>query len=240
MPPDHEPRQLPLGVRLRDSSLFAGYFAGRNREPVESLLALVPGARPVAIWLCGPSGTGKTHLLQALCARAGGQGQAAAYLPLRQVASLGPGVLAGCGDLDWVCLDDVGAIAGLDAWEKALFALHTDLEESGGRLLVTATHPPGGLGINLRDLASRLAGGMVLRLHPLDDVEQIAALTLRAAQRGLELPEETARYLLMRLPRDMHSLGAFLDTLDEASLTAQRRLTVPFVSGVLKEQGLAG
>lgn len=237
---DHVPRQLPLGVRLRDSSRFAGYFAGRNREPVATLLALAPRARPVAVWLCGPSGTGKTHLLQALCARAGEQGQSAAYFPLQQVAALGPGVLAGCGELDWVCLDDVGAVAGLDGWEKALFALYTELEESGGRLLVTANVPPAGLEIALRDLASRLSGGLVLRLHPLDDAEQIAALTLRAGQRGLELPEETARYLLARLPRDMHTLGVFLDTLDDASLAAQRRLTVPFVSQVLKEQGLAG
>lgn len=237
---DHDPRQLPLGVRLRDGSRFAGYFPGRNRQPVESLQALAPGSRPVVAWLCGPAGTGKTHLLQALCARAGEQRQSAAYFPLQQVAALGPGVLAGCGDLDWVCLDDAGAIAGLDAWEKALFALHTEFEESGGRLVVTASVPPAGLEFNLRDLASRLAGGMLLRLHPLDDAEQIAALTLRAAQRGLELPEETARYLLTRLPRDMHSLGAFLDALDDASLAAQRRLTVPFVSSVLKEQGLAG
>ncbi len=240
MPRDPDPRQLPLGVRLRDSSIFASYFAGRNREPVASLITLAPGSRPVAVWLCGATATGKTHLLQALCVRAGEKGQSAAYLPLRQVAPLGAGVLTGCSDLDWVCLDDVGAIAGIDEWEQALFALHTELEESGGRLLVTATVPPAGLRFTLRDLASRLSGGLVLRLHALDDAEQIAALTLRAAQRGLELPEETARYLLNRLPRDMHSLGAFLDTLDDASLAAQRRLTVPFVSSVLKEQGQAG
>ena len=60
------------------------------------------------------------------------------------------------------------------------------------------------------------------------------ALSLRAAQRGLQLPPETAEYLLRRLPRDLSSLSALLDKLDEASLVAQRRLTVPFIRDVLE------
>ena len=52
---------------------------------------------------------------------------------------------------------------------------------------------------------------------------------------GFELPDETARWLQRRYPRDMHSLHNLLDTLDEASLVAQRRLTVPFIRSVLRE-----
>jgi DnaA family protein len=52
--------------------------------------------------------------------------------------------------------------------------------------------------------------------------------------RGFELPDETAQYLLRRLPRDMATLCRFLDELDEASLAAQRRLTVPFVKEVMR------
>lgn len=230
------PRQLPLGVRLRDSSVFASYFAGPNRQAVESLLALRSGSRGPSVWVHGPAGSGKSHLLQALCVRASEAGDSATYLPLQQLARFGIGTLAGCSQLDWVCLDDVERIAGQADWERALFTLYTELEEVGGRLVLAASAAPVSIAFTLRDLASRLAGGTVLRLQSLDESQQIAALTLRAAQRGLELPEESARYLLARLPRDMHSLFAFLDELDEASLVAQRRLTVPFVSEVLREQ----
>lgn len=229
-----EPRQLPLGIRLRDSSVFSSYYVGRNALVVETLRALRPEAHRPAVWLYGPAGTGKTHLLQALCARAGEDLQPAAYLPLDQVLALGPDMLAGCGQLAWVCLDDVAIVAGHDGWERALFALYTELEDRGGRLVVTAASPPVGVGFHLRDLASRFGGGTILKLQALDDAEQMHALRLRASQRGLELPDETAAFLLNRLPRDMHSLCAFLDTLDEAALVAQRRLTVPFVSAVLK------
>jgi DnaA family protein len=47
------------------------------------------------------------------------------------------------------------------------------------------------------------------------------------------MPDETASYLLRRLPRDMPALFDLLDQLDEASLAAQRKLTVPFVKSVL-------
>jgi DnaA family protein len=133
-------------------------------------------------------------------------------------------------------LDDAQAIAGRNAWERSLFRLHQELDERGGRLLVSGPTPPAALPFQLRDLGSRLNGGLVLTLQPLDEPEQIAALQLRAQLRGLELPDETAQFMLRRLPRDMAHLYNFLDQLDQASLIAQRRLTVPFVKEVLEQR----
>jgi len=226
-------RQLPLPVRLRASSVFASFFAGPNQAAVQTLSAATVGERPPVIWLYGTYGAGKTHLLQALCARAGECGQAAAYLPLREWATQDADVLSGCESLAFLCLDDFGAIAGNASWERAVFRLYTELEETGGRMIVAADAPPAALAIRLRDLASRLAAGAVLRLQPLKDDEQVVALRLRATQLGLELPDDVAQFLLRRLPRDMTSLCAALEKLDEASLATQRRLTVPFVRGLL-------
>ena len=73
----------------------------------------------------------------------------------------------------------------------------------------------------------------------LDEAGQQAALQLRARLRGFELPEETSRWLQRRYPRDMRKLYERLDTLDEAALVAQRRLTVPFIREVLTRLGLS-
>ena len=67
--------------------------------------------------------------------------------------------------------------------------------------------------------------------------DRAQALQLRATHRGLDLPDETASYLLSRSRRDMASLYDVLDVLDEEALRAQRRLTVPFVRDVLKQMG---
>ncbi len=74
---------------------------------------------------------------------------------------------------------------------------------------------------------------MVYQLKALDDVQRMRALQLRAQQKGFEMPDETASYLLRRLPRDIPALFDLLEQLDEASLAAQRKLTVPFVKSVL-------
>jgi len=227
-------KQLPLGIRLRDTSVFASYFPGRNRSVVDALVALSarrsgPNDGPTCVWVHGAASVGKTHVLQAMCALA-----RAAYLPLREVAQLGGEILAGYGAFALVCLDDAEAIAGNAGWERALFRLHQELDEQGGRLVISGGAPPAALPFKLADLASRLNGGVVLTLQPLDEHEQLAALQLRAQLRGCELPEETAQFLLRRLPRNMAALCTFLDELDQASLVAQRRLTVPFVKAVMK------
>ncbi|MEX0900389.1 MAG: DnaA regulatory inactivator Hda [Gammaproteobacteria bacterium] len=220
--------QLPLGVGLPDSAVFATYYAGPNAGAV----AAVAGAEPI-LFLVGAAGVGKTHLLQAACAATTGAGLRAALLPLAQHSSLDPAVIDGWDAFDLVCVDDVDAVAGDAAWEHALFGIYNALRARGGRWLAAGADVPSVLGFALPDLASRLAAGPVFVLQPLDDDGRVAALTLRAHQRGFELPEEVARYLLKHAPRDMNSLYRVLDDIDRASLSQQRKVTIPLLKSIL-------
>lgn len=230
-------RQLPLGVRLRVGSRFSTFFAGDNAVAVAELAQLSALAGPQVVWLHGPPGSGRTHLLQAACAAAGEAGHAAAYLPMRQLASGGIGMLAGLESLDLLCLDDLESVAGAADWERALFGLYNELVDKGGRLAVAAREPPALSGFALPDLASRFAGASVRPLRPLPEELQGEALAARAAAQGLDLPEDTLQYLLRRAPRDLAVLCRLLDEMDVASLAAQRRLTVPLVREVLDRHG---
>ena len=115
-----------------------------------------------------------------------------------------------------------------------MFSLYNALAERGRALLVASTASPREAGFELADLESRLKQLPVFRLSALDDTDRADALRLRARHRGLELPRETASYLLKRSRRDMKTLYALLDALDTAALSQQRRLTVPFVRTVLE------
>jgi DnaA family protein len=156
-----------------------------------------------------------------------------AYLPLESLLPFGPGAIEGADQLDLACLDDVQAIAGLDDWERQLFALWQRSFESGGTLLFAARENPSQVPYALADLKSRLSSSAVFAVRELNDEEQLDALYLRARLRGFELPPETARYLQRRFPRDMRSLCEVLDTLDDAAFAAQRRITVPFIKEIL-------
>jgi len=230
-------RQLTLGVRIPDRAVFASFFAGANVQAVAHLQALARGASGT-VWLCGPQGSGKTHLLQATCTLASEQ-LSSGYFPITQLAPLGPESLEGLTQLDCVCLDDLDAVVGDPDWERALFAVHRELDERGARLVATAREPPALLRWSLRDLGSRFAASAIFALRSLDESQQLHALQLRAQLRGLELPADTARWLQRRFPRDMHTLYELLDTLDEAALEARRRLTVPFIREVLASRGQA-
>jgi DnaA family protein len=221
-------KQLALGVRLRADALFESYWPGPNAEIVAALQA--PGTAPLWVW--GASGTGKTHLLQAVCAAAGAQ---AAYFPLHRPLGLPPEALAGFERTPVLCIDDVDAVAGDPIWEEALFRLFNEAAELHTRLIFAAAAPPRQAAWSLEDWRSRAAACLVYQLRELDDDGRIEALRLRAAQRGLQLPHETSEYLLKRMPRDLRSLFDILDQLDEASLVAQRRLTIPFIRDALEK-----
>ncbi|HWF98432.1 MAG TPA: DnaA regulatory inactivator Hda [Steroidobacteraceae bacterium] len=225
-------QQLPLGVRLPDRAVFASFLPGRNREALEHAGRVAAGETAGATWLCGPESSGKTHLQQAICSQAA-ESRRAGYFPLAELAPLGTGVLEGLPQLQCICLDDLEAVAGRLQWEKAIFGLLREVEEGGGSLVMAARPPPALVAWALPDLGSRCGAAAVLALRALDEAEQQQALQLRARLRGFELPEETSRWLQRRFPRDMRRLYALLDTLDEAALAAQRRLTVPFIREVL-------
>ena len=222
-------KQLPLGVQLGVSLRFETFHAGANAEVVEALKRLASGDSRVPVWLFGPAGAGKSHLLQASCALAGSAGRTAAYLPLAALASEGPALLEGLDELDLVALDDLDVAAGTSGWERGLFTLYNALAEHRGRLVLAATVAPAALRFGLADLASRLAASEIHRLQPLSEPEQAEALRRRASHRGLELPEETLGFLTRRAPRDFAILCRMLDQLDTESLAAQRKLTIPFV-----------
>jgi DnaA family protein len=225
-------QQLPLGVRLPDRAVFASFLTARNGQAVEHLRQVADGQVAGTTWLCGPQGAGKSHLLQAVCAQASSR-MSAAYVPLRELGKLGVGVLDGLRQLECLCLDDLDEVAGQLEWERELFGLWREIEESGGRLVTAAQSPPALVQWALPDMGSRFSASAVFQVRVLDEVEQQAALQLRARLRGIELPEETSRWLQRHYPRDMRRLYELLDTLDEAALVAQRRLTVPFIREVL-------
>ncbi|HUN27977.1 MAG TPA: DnaA regulatory inactivator Hda [Steroidobacteraceae bacterium] len=231
-------QQLPLGIRIPDRAVFATFLEGPNGQAVAALRSLAAGTTTGTVWLCGPSGVGKTHLLQATCVLASERARAG-YFPLRRLSPLGAAALEGLTELGCICVDDVEAVAGDPEWERALFGLVRELDERGGRLLAASTSPPALIAWSLADLGSRCAASTIFQLKGLDEREQRRALELRAQLRGLELPEETVRWLQRRFPRDMRTLYELLDTLDEASLVERRRLTVPFIRSVLRARAQA-
>ncbi len=227
------PAQLPLGVGLRDDATFANFHPGPNATLVDRLQCQLDDGGEPFLYLWGGEGVGRSHLLQAACHAASDRDRRALYLPLEELGHFPPLMLEEVERLDLVAIDDIDRVVGRKRWEEALFHAFNRLRDAGKRLVIAAEAPPRQLAVTLPDLASRLTWGMTFHVQGLGDDDRLAALQLRARVRGMQLPDEVARYILHRGPRRLDALFDALETLDRASLSAQRKLTIPFVKQAL-------
>jgi DnaA family protein len=223
-------RQLLLDVRPVPEPTLDNYIAGPNAEAQAAARALDPGQ---ALYLWGPAGCGRSHLLRGLATGPGGRFLDAAQGagPLRELAE------SDAPPPRLVAVDDAHLMD--EAGQAALFALYNRWRESSaaGRafaLAVAGDRAP--LAMPLReDLRTRLGWGLVLRLEPLSDADKRAALAAQASERGLQLAPEVINWMLTRHERDIRKLAALLDALDRYSLSTRRPITVPLLRAMLAD-----
>ncbi|AFP84502.1 DnaA inactivator Hda [secondary endosymbiont of Ctenarytaina eucalypti] len=226
--------QLSLPLYLPDDETFASFYPGQNGALLAALQDMLSRERVSYLYFWSRKGGGRSHLLHAACAKLSAHAQAVGYVPLDKRTWFVPEVLDGMEQLALVTIDNIQCIVGDPPWEMAIFNLYNRIQETRRtRLIISGNCPPRQLKLSLPDLASRLDWGQIYRLQPLSDEEKSAALQLRAKLRGFELPEDVRRFLLKRIERDMRTLSATLNQLDNASIQAQRKLTIPFVKVIL-------
>ncbi|MCG6871260.1 MAG: DnaA regulatory inactivator Hda [Gammaproteobacteria bacterium] len=224
-------RQIPLGVRLADTSAFGNFLASDgNREALDAVRGLAAG-QYARLCLVGAAGSGKSHLLQAACRElASGR---PSYLPLDDLTEFGAEVFEGLEANALICLDEVQSLAGDPRRETALFVALDAWRATGCSLLVAMPRRPQAAGFAMPELVSRLDQLQRVVIEPLDDSGKATALRQRARARGFELGEEELAYLLTRHGRATAELFALLERIDVHSLTHQRRVTVPLLRELL-------
>ena len=147
------------------------------------------GALPSSpLYIQGPSGMGKTHLIagvhRELVRRFG---------PDRVVATNGPDFAARFAaslyrgrmkefrrsfrDLDALLLDDVHLLAGKESTQQELLYTLDALRDSGRTVVVSATCPPGAISRMSEGLVQRFQAGLVVELQPLDGPSRLSLMS---------------------------------------------------------------
>jgi DnaA family protein len=231
-----KPEQLTLNVNLRDGLIFDSYYVAPDSVNIETVNILQTiftsiDTQQNIIW--GEKLSGKTHLLQACCAKAAKVGCTVSYIPLKDFKPYGTEVLEGLSQSQLLVVDDVDEVLGDKQWEIALFNLINITRENGQSLLLSSLENPRKLKCILPDLASRLIWGGSYQLQALTDDEKPKALQARAEQRGFKLSDRVIEYVYRRYPRDIESLMEILNKLDEESFRHKSLITVPFAKEIL-------
>lgn len=228
--------QIPLKLEPSREKRFEDFVPGPNGPVLEALKSVLQG-KDSLLFLSGPEGSGKTHLLNALCLDARERGMTAFHAGLRSMPAGSQALLEGLENVDLVCIDDLHSMAGHAGWEEALFHCLNRIRSTHGRVVLTSRPRLSAVPLMLPDLVSRLQWGLRLQLQVLEDADKICVLDRHAASLGIQIPEEVGRYLIRHCSRNMSKLLHTIEQLQQAAFTSKRRITVPLLRELLRQAG---
>ena len=222
-------KQIPLAIGFDSEPDFDSFVVGDNAAALEALLSLRSLAPPV--YLHGPEGSGKTHLLAALARQVRRAGGRCAWFDAADP-------LPWDFDEGWSLIVIDGAERLDPLHQHAAFTLFVEAATHGVQMASAGRLPPVDLPVR-EDLRTRFGWGPVYALQSLDEAGSRAALRREADRRGIFLSDEVMDYLLTRFSRDLASLMALLSRLDRFSLAERRAVTVPLLKKMILEEGVA-
>ncbi len=219
-------RQLLLDLPADKPQTLESFVTGANAE-LTALLQRVAHGQATSlderfVYLWGEPGAGKSHLLQALAATP----RARLLTPASALTDFDY-----APDTALYLIDDAQQLSA--EVQIAAFALFNQVRERGGNLVAAGNVAPAGLAVR-EDLRTRLGWGLIYQVHGLSDDDKIAALTHAAQARGIALSAGVLPYLLTHFARDMRSLSAMLNALDQYSLETKRPITLPLLRELLQ------
>lgn len=227
-------KQLSFSELIPEQKQLNEFVWGENLVLKHHLEHILENVDDKFVYIWGPQGSGKSHLLQTICNQYD-QSLSSIYVPLSMWDVLSPQSLENLEQQDIVCIDDIQMIAKKALWEEAIFHLFNRIRDKKNTLLIIAgSHPPQLLGLGLADLCSRLQWGLTWYLKEPADEFKINIIIKTAEKKGFVITEAVAQYLLSHYDRNLNKLMDILEQVDKASLEAQRKkISVRFLKTCL-------
>lgn len=230
--------QLFFDFPVKPQYTFANFvICSGNRTALEFVKrALIPNSGENLLYLHGDTGSGKTHLLSAICSELAGcsPGSQQSFIPLEALTEENcPGVVERAGVQTHLMLDNLHLLADSSLLRSAVWQLFNDFYESGRKIIATATLPPKELKSLDEHLQSRFMWGLVAKLDISDDESRRMILCKLAADRQIILPSDVSDYLLVHVRRDIPSLAAALERIKQRSFATQKKISLKLAREVL-------
>jgi DnaA family protein len=212
--------QIPISFGFYTKKTFSNFIVGNNLDLYTSLLNIKKDKQLILIY--GAKASGKSHICEAL-----------SHLDLGQYLNINENTQFDNIDChaqyDVIIIDNLDKIILKNNYEEKIFSLINNQILNNSSAVVTSTKKIDKCNIKLNDLSSRLISDKIFNIKDLNDDEKIEIMMSYCSDRGLEVSEKVLNYIINNCSRDLYFLCAFIKTLDYASLSMKRRVTIPFI-----------
>ena len=224
----------PLHPKLTFGQFVIG-DGNRFAHAAALAVAELPGQAYNPLFLYGPPGVGKTHLLHAIgdYVRGAGDGLTARYVTGEAftnafVSAVGSrdhdrqgAFKRALRGVDVLLVDDVQFLERKTRTAEEFFHTFNSLRDSGAQLVLTSDRTPSDLRELEQRLRERFASGLVADIAPPDDHQRLAVLRKRAQHDGIQMADEGAlEVIATRIEGNVRALeGAFTRVVAYCSLT---------------------
>ena len=224
------PKQLTFPWSAKPKLIFRDFYTNKeNLNLVNDLKDKEAGD----IIIQANSNLGKSHLLQSVCNYYNEIGKSSFYLPIKTALDYEPSVLDSIHEIDLICIDDIDFLAKNDNWERAIFNLINQCQQSTSRIIFSLSGSIDRAGFNLPDLISRLNKLLKYNVANLENEDIEGAISLIIEHNSINIGDKEINYILNHAKRDIAYLKQILFKLDEYSLSTKKKITIPLIKEII-------
>ena len=224
------PKQLTFPWSAKPKLIFRDFYTNKeNLNLVNDLKDKEAGD----IIIQANSNLGKSHLLQSVCNYYNEIGKSSFYLPIKTALEYEPSVLDSIHEIDLICIDDIDFLAKNDNWERAIFNLINQCQQSTSRIIFSLSGSIDRAGFNLPDLISRLNKLLKYNVANLENEDIEGAISLIIEHNSINIGDKEINYILNHAKRDIAYLKQILFKLDEYSLSTKKKITIPLIKEII-------
>ena len=256
-PPEPDNETAPSGSRaektgrpaFHDGYTFENFIVGSSNQMAHAAALSVAdnvgmSINPLFIW--GPSGLGKTHLMYAIANRAVERDPSLRVICVKGEEFMNEMIEAIRKDrnqafrdkyrkTDMLLIDDIQFIAGKESTQTEFFHTFDALYEDRKQIIITSDRPPKDLTSLENRIRSRFEAGLLVDIQPPDYELRMAILRDKISQSGMEIPQDVLDFLAKNLQENIRQLEGVVKKLSVVHMVSGNPVTMETVLKTVPE-----
>jgi len=242
--------EKPVFSSIEENYTFDNYVVGDKNEFAYTAckaVATTLGGRPYnPLFIYGPSGLGKTHLLMAIKHEVLRQNPNTRILYTNSetftndlIQALGNKSVEDFRQKyrhsDFFLIDDIQFLSGKDRSQEEFFHTFNELHQEGKQIVITSDRPPKDVQVLEERLRSRFESGLLADISPPDTETRIAIIKRKADLLQLDISDEIIGFIASKLKSNIRQLEGAVNKLKINRLLTGDPITLPHAQSIIRE-----